>query len=172
MNQGYDASAIEEVRKLAQQEENLFTWNEEEENGDEFAHFFFVGKHKGQEVIFDTFLYTLEMEYATRSFDVAMNLLLERFPEFEDADFDADEGEHMEQLEIIMMEVEEESLARVKEFIEQDEEAGYGISLNVCLYVSEVNEDVINGFIEKFNAGKFVLNETEFAFEMEDEGEE
>jgi len=166
MNQGYDQAAIEEVKKAAQQQNNLFAWNEEEEQTEEYAHFFFVGKYNDREVVFDTFLYTLEMEYATRSFDVAMSLLLERFPEFEEADFDADEGEHIEQLEIIMMEVEEEGLARVKEFLEYDEEVGYGVSLNVCLQVAEINAGVIDDFIQKFNSGTFKLDPTEYDFEL------
>lgn len=173
MNQGYDAAAIEEVRQSAQKQGNHFAWNEEEDNADDFGHFFFVGKHNDQEVIFDSFLYTLDMEYAARSLDVATDLLKERFPDLNlDEVDDEEDTEHMEQLELIMMEVEEEGLVRVKEFVELNEEAGYGISLNACLYVSEITPEVIDDFVEKFNAGTLKLNETEYSFELDDEGED
>ena len=169
MNKGFNQEAIAEVKQLAEANGHLFTWNEEEEQNGDFAHFFFVGTYQDQEVVFDAFLYTLEMEYATRSFDVAMDLLLERFPEFEGLDFDEEEGEHIEQFEITLMEVEEEGLARVTEFVELDEEDGYGISLNACLNIDEVNAKTIDQFIEQFNSGKLVLDKTEYAFELGDD---
>lgn len=169
MNQGFEKSEIDNLKKEAKAAGHLFIWNEEEEKDEHYAHFFFVGQHNNQEVVFDAFLYTLEMEYATRSFDTAMNLLLERFPEYADADFDQEEGEHIEQFEITLMEVEEEGLARVKESIDFDEEAGYGIGLNACINVPEMNAEVIDQFVTDFNAGQLNLDRTEYDFEIEED---
>ena len=169
MNLGYEKSEITTVKEAIKASGNLFVWNEEEEQDESYAHFFFVGEHKGKEVVFDAFLYTLEMEYATKSFDVAMKLLMQRYPEFADADFEAEEGEHIEQFELILMEVEEEGLARVKESIDFDEEAGYGVSVNACLNLEEINESAINDFVKKFNAGQLNLDKTEYDFELGEE---
>lgn len=169
MNLGYEQAEIANVRKAIQASGHLFIWNEEEEQDENYAHFFFVGNHKGHEVVFDTFLYTLEMEYATKSFDVAMKLLMDRYPEFADADFEAEEGEHIEQFELILMEVEEEGMARVQESIDFDEEAGYGVSLNVCLNLPEVTEQAIDDFIKKFTANQLSLDKTEYDFELGEE---
>ncbi|MGB0522074.1 MAG: hypothetical protein ACPGJS_03900 [Flammeovirgaceae bacterium] len=168
-NLGYDQTEIDKVKQEIKASKHLFIWNEEEELDENYGHFFFVGKHKGKEVIFDAFLYTLEMEYATKSFDVAMNLLLNRFPEFADADFEAEEGEHIEQFEVTLMEVEEEGLARVTESIDFDEEAGYGVGINVCLNVQEVTPEVINNFIKNFNNDQVNLDKTEYDFEIGEE---
>jgi hypothetical protein len=47
----------------------IFLYDDEDERNEEYAHFFFIGKHEGKEVIMDTVLYTLRFQHESEIFD-------------------------------------------------------------------------------------------------------
>jgi hypothetical protein len=67
------------------------------------------------------------------------------------------------------MELEEDESVKVKEHIEIDEKAEFGISLDVGLHVEKITPHVIEKFIKEYNADTLQLDETSYSFQTEDE---
>ncbi len=170
MNKGLDPQEIAKLKANMKETGKSFAWNEEEEKDENFASFFFVGNHHGKEVIFDAFMYTLETEYASLTYDIAMDLVMKEYPQFANSDFDAEEGEHVDALEKALMEIEEEGTSKVSEFVTvDDEDTDYGVNMTVCLNIIEVDEAQIEKFVKSYNSGDLKLDKSLYSFEPEDE---
>ena len=169
MDNGLHSEDLKNIKALCKETGKLFVWNEEEDRDENFASFFFTAEVDGKETVVDAFMYTLETEYASLTFDIAKDMVLNEHPSFADLDFDQEDGEHIDKLELAMVEVEEEGLAKVSEFMEEDEVDGGGIVLTVCLNVPEVNEYRIDKFINAYRKGEVELDGTLYSFEPEDE---
>ena len=160
-----------------------YVLNEEEPQGEEFAHFFFVGTHQGREVVCDAVIYTLRLEHSSQVYETADQRATEQFPKYRPWDFEVNEAGELvmpadldEEVELykaeVMMELEEEEAIKVKEYLTVDESFDYGIGVEACLNVEEVTAEVINKFVKDFSAGSVALDDTYYAFHSEDDEDE
>ena len=179
-NLGYDSAEIEKIKKACQQQNQSFILNENEPQGEEFAHFLFVGKHEGREVIFDAVLYTLRLHHSSVLYEMAEDKTVESFPNYKRWDFEEDENgelalpedldEEAENFKAeVMAELEDTDAVKVKEYIHIDTDFDYGVALEVCLHVEEVTSEVIEKFVKDFNSNKLVLDTTLYSFKHEEE---
>lgn len=182
-NPGYDPKEIEKVKQECRQQNQSFIINEEEPQGEEFAHFLFTSTHEGQEVIFDAVLYTLRLHHSSVLYEMAEDKTAEHFPNYKRWDFEEDENgeltlpedldEEAENFKAeIMAELEETDAVRVKEYVNIDTDFDYGIALEACLHVEEVTNDVIEKFVTDFKSNKLVLDTTLYSFKHEEEEED
>lgn len=182
-NKGYDPAEIQEVRKLALEAGKLFVENDDELQRPELRHFLFVGKHEGQEVIFDAVAYTLEMLYVSNLYEIAEERAAEEFPNYKPWELVMDdEGNMAPDQEIdpeieefkasVILELEADDDYKVSEKLEFLTDFDFGVGLEVALNVPEVTDEVINDFITKFNAGTLKLDENLYSFEVPDADED
>lgn len=177
-NKGFDKETIAEYKKKISTSGKNFILDEEEENSDEYAHFFFVGTHEGEEVIFDSVLYTLRLQHESELFDVAEQRASKRFPHYEKISYEEDENGDLKTLssqeeEIglylaeVMVELQEEDSLKVSEHVDLDLDHGFGIGLDAGLHIEFVTPEIIQRFIEDFNADTLSLDDTLYSFQLE-----
>jgi hypothetical protein len=58
VNKGFDPQTIEEYASRMKALGTSYILDEEEESSDEYAHFYFIGKFEGRDVIYDAVIYT------------------------------------------------------------------------------------------------------------------
>jgi hypothetical protein len=163
-NDGYSKEAINELKAEMKALKQNFVINDDHEERDaEGVYFYFIGKHDGKEVIFDTFLYSLRMEYEMQLYEAAEQRMEAKFPHFK-KDYDNLTEEQLEYMDLLLAELEEDDAIRVQEYTEISDEVEFGVGLDACLNVDEIDDDVITRFVNDFNAGKLVLDETEYSF--------
>lgn len=180
LNEGFNPEVIEEYR--SKMNDDGFLIVESEDNGEEYVNFMFIGEYKGKEVIYDAVIYTLRLNHHSELYEIAEQRTSERFPEFNSMTYSVDENGDLSELsekeeEIglymteLILELEEEGEVKVKEHVEIDNSLDFGVGLDVGLNVEEVTQDVISKFVQDFNSDNIKLDETLYAFEM-DESEE
>ena len=169
MNKGLENKEVERIKALCKKEGKNFIYNTEEERDENFAHFFFVGEHEGKEVVFNGFMFSLEMEYISSLYDAAQEVLLERMPNLTEDDLDTDSIEIVGQLEDIVAEIEDAGEIQVQEFVELDESVDYGIGINVCLNLLEVTDQDIEDFVDQINKDELELDPTAYSFDFDEE---
>ncbi len=175
-NEGFDPQEIAELKaECAQEGQNYVIVEDEDGMNDsgEFAHFQFVGKHNGEEVIFDAVMSTLRLNHSSLVFEEAEIRMKKSYPNYVEverrkANYKIDEDMEL-MLEEIIEELEEEETIQVAEFIEVDEDFEYGIGLDIALNVEEIDETVITDFVNGFNAGTIKLDPTLYSFTSEEE---
>jgi microsomal dipeptidase-like Zn-dependent dipeptidase len=69
----------------------------------------------------------------------------------------------------IIEEIEETETLKVQEHLEIDHDFDYGISLDVCLNVEEITDEVIEKFVRDFKANTLSLDNTLYSFTSEEE---
>lgn len=182
-NIGFQPAEIEKIKEQCRKLKQSYVINEEEPQGDEFAHFLFVGKHEGKEVVFDAVMYTLRLHHSSVLYEMAEDRAVQQFPDYKPWDFEEDDNGELklpedldEEVELfkaeVMDELEENESVKVKEYLHLDTEFDYGIALEICLNVEEVTSDLIEKFVKDFNNGTLKLDETLYTFKHEEEGEE
>ena len=176
MNEGFDPIEIEELRKECEQEGQNYVIVEDEDgmnDSGEFAHFQFVGKYEGKDVIYDAVMGTLRLNHSSLVFEEAeirMKKANPNYVELEKRKPNYKEDEEMElMLEEIIEELEEEEVIQVSEFVEVETDFEYGIGLDVALNVEEIDNEVITKFVNDFNAGTLNLDKTLYSFTSEEE---
>jgi len=172
MTSSNNASELAKAKAEIFAEGKNFAFNEEEPNNGETAHFFFVGKHNGEEVLFDAVMYTLELAYGAKLYEVAEKEALKQFPDMKAIDEDSEEGysdEIEEFIASVILDLEEEDSVKVMESLLIDEDFGTAIGLEVAINVAEITEEVLSTFVEEYTSGKFVLDTTLYSFQ--DEGD-
>lgn len=175
-NEGFDPQEIAELKaECAQEGQNYVIVEDEDGMNDsgEFAHFQFVGKHNGEEVIFDAVMSTLRLNHSSLVFEEAEIRMKKSYPNYVEverrkANYKVNEDMEL-MLEEIIEELEEEETIQVAEFIEVDEDFEYGIGLDIALNVEEIDEKVITDFVNSFNAGTIKLDPTLYSFTSEEE---
>lgn len=172
MNKGLENSEIARIKALCKKEGKNFVYNTEEERDDNFAHFFFIGQHEGKEVVFNGFMFSLEMEYISTLYDTAQEVLLERMPNLTEDDLDTESMEIIGQLEEIVGEIEESGEVQVQEFVELDDSVEYGIGINVCLNLLEVTDADIEKFVKDHTNDTLELDTTAYSFDFDEEAYE
>lgn len=166
----------EELKQRIKDSGSLFVYDQDDEANDEYAHFYFQGKHEGKEVIYDTVMYTLRLEHESEIFEIAEEEAAKHFPEYERIRYQEDEDGNMKALndqeeEIglfmaeIMQELEEEGAIKVKEHIDLDVQNPIGIGLDVGLNLEKISTQVIEKFIRNYNSGALKLDETLYSFQ-------
>jgi hypothetical protein len=69
----------------------------------------------------------------------------------------------------IIEEIEETETVKVKENIDVDADFEYGISLDVCINVEEITDDVVEEFVQGFTNNTLSLDDTLYSFTSEEE---
>lgn len=181
VNSGFDPQEIQQFQEECRRENRAFLYTTDEEidepSGDEFAHFQFVGKHEGQDVIYDSVMYTLRLHHSSLVYEEAERRAVKAFPlytplDMRDETYQANEDLD-EEVELLITElieeIEDSEDIKVQEHIEVDTEVKYGIELDICLNVEAIDEQVIAKFIADYNAGTLQLDPTLYAFKSEEE---
>ncbi len=169
MKAGYDPAEISRVEQLCKKSGTSFVLKDGGAEGDGYAHFQFVGNHEGNKALFDTFLYTLEMEYFSAIYEDAQQSVITTHPQYKDADFDAVEGPHIDLMEETAIALTDDESYDVQEFLEVDEDGEFGISVDVCLNLEEVTPKEVAEFVDKFNKGTLKLDESFYSFNYEED---
>lgn len=162
MNAGYNPENISQMKEAAAHAGFSFVLNTEQEQDDQSAYFFFVGKNDGKEVIFDTFIYTLRAEYELQLYELAETRLQEKFPNLKNVE-EATEDQ-LNYLDMIVDDIEQEDEISVVEFINIDEAVDFGVSIDVALNVEVITPEIIEKFVQDFNADKLDLSDEEYSF--------
>jgi hypothetical protein len=178
MNLGYEKEEIEALKEECQEEEMNFVLVEDDmDMGDsgEFAHFQFVGKHEGNEVIYDAVLYTLQLHHSSLLLEEAEKKVAKIHKDFvpiDERDASYVENEEADELvEEFIQEMEEEETIKVAEYYEVDLDFEYGIGLEIALNVEEITVEIISKFIEDFNSNSVVLDKNVYSFKHDEDEE-
>lgn len=182
-NKGFDPHVIAELKQKLDSVNLTFVPVEEEDNSDEYFHFQFVGKSNGAEVIYDAAMYTLRLEHESELLELAEEQAAQHFPNYEELKTQIESGNSdkaMEALEEevglfiadVMMELQEEGSIKVQEHVDIDEEASFGISLDIGLNVESITPPILQKFIQDFNTDSLVLDPTLYSFEIDKEDED
>jgi hypothetical protein len=175
-NNGFDSTTIAQYKQRIQAESNNYILSEEDQNTDEYAHVFFIGKHEGQEVIYDAVLYTLRLHHEGELFEIAEHRAAKHFPEYGKISADENENPNLsEELEEkigmfiaeVIVTLEEEGEVQVQEHVDLDDDADFGIGLDVGLNVEEITPAVITRFISQFNDGTLKLDPLHYSFQTQ-----
>ncbi|GAB2588460.1 hypothetical protein [Spirosoma areae] len=180
-NEGFDPEEISALKDECRQEGKSFVYVEDDdldvlEEG-ECAHIQFPGHYQGQEVIFDTLVYTLRLHHSSLVYEMALEQVRKTFPDYvppEDRKPSYKITPEMEEeaetaLTEIIEEIEETETVKVQEHVDVDMQSDYGIALDVCLNVEEITDEVIEKFIRDFNANTLSLDNTLYSFTSEEE---
>ncbi len=133
----------------------------------DWANFLFVGEYKGAEVVYDAFIYTLEMEFFSRVYEDAIKEVIKLNPQYAESDFELEEGRHVELMEDFAQDLCKDEDYQVSEFIETDEDSEYGIAMDICLNQPEINEEVIEKFVKDFTNHSLKMDKSWYSFEFE-----
>jgi hypothetical protein len=179
-NDGFDPQYIEDYKAKMIAAGKNYLLDEEDENSDEYAHFYFVGKFEGRDVIYDTVIYTLRLQHESEMYEIAEHRAAQHFPSYKKITYDEDENGNLEALDPleeeiglfmaeVILELEEEEAIKVKEHIDIDPHAEFGVSLDVGLHVEEITPKVIEKFIKEYNEDSIKLDETLYTFQTQDQ---
>jgi hypothetical protein len=175
-NPGFDPTEIEELRAECREEGTSFIYIEDPDldmlESGECEHIQFVGNYKGQEVIYDALVYTLRLHHSSMVYEMAVEQLKKSYPSYVPPEerkpnykiSPEDEEEAETALTELIEELEDTEAVKVQEHVEMDLESDYGIALDVCLNVEEINDEVIEEFIKTFNSGTLRLDTTLYSF--------
>ncbi|MCW5912181.1 MAG: hypothetical protein KIT62_13995 [Cyclobacteriaceae bacterium] len=158
----------EQVTRIRQKlGDELFCFDEEDEPAEECVHFYFLGNHEGQEVLFDCVLYTLRLHHEGEMHEVAEARAAKKLDEYMKAkDSQAQQEEELGMLMAeILIELEEEEAVKVREHVELDPENPVGVGIDAGLNVPVISNDVIRKFIAEFKAGTLKLDEALYSFQ-------
>jgi hypothetical protein len=180
-NNGFAPEVIREYKEKMKSSGKTYVLDEEDESTDEYAHFYFIGKFEGKEVIYDSVIYTLRLQHESELFEIAEHRAAQHFPQYKKITYDEDENGNLETLDPleeeiglymaeVIMELEEEEAVKVKEHVDEDSNADFGVALDVGLHVEIVSPKVIEKFVRDFNEDTLKLDDTLFSFQTtEDE---
>lgn len=179
-NEGYDPLTIKEYRSQMDSLGSNFLWDDEDENSDEYAHFYFIGKFEGREVIYDAVIYTLRLHHESELYEIAEHRAAKHFPQYKKITYEEDENGNLETLDPleeeiglfmaeVIMELEEEDAVKVKEHIETDANSEFGVSLDIGLHIDKITPKVIEKFIKDYNEDTLKLDSTLYSFQTQDQ---
>ena len=179
-NLGLDPKEIEQLKAECKADGKKFVYFEDElgdepDNVEEFVHVQFVGNYKGQEAIFDAVIYSLRLHFNSIVYETAERKALKTYPlyvpmenrdETYEANEDIDEEVELYITELIE-EIEENEEVKLSEHLEIDEKFEFGIGLDVCLNVDEVDDAIVTKFVDEYLAGTIKLDQTMYSFKSE-----
>jgi hypothetical protein len=179
-NPGLDPKEIEQLKAECKADGKKFVYFEDElgdepDNVEEFVHIQFVGNYKGQEAIFDAVIYSLRLHFNSIVYETAERKALKTYPlyvpmEIRDETYEANEDMD-EEVELyiteLIEEIEENEEVKLSEHLEVDENFEFGIGLDICLNVDEVDDAVVTKFVDEYLAGTIKLDPTMYSFKSE-----
>jgi hypothetical protein len=181
-NKGFDTEEINTLKAELREEGRSFMYVDDEDLEDvaesgECVRVEFIGQYKGQEVIYDAIIYTLRLHHSSMVYEQAVEQIKKTYPDYlppeeRTADYTiaADREEEAEtMLAELIDEIEETETIKVQEHVEMDTDAEYGVALDVCLNAEEITDEVVENFINNFNANTLSLDNTLYSFTSEEE---
>lgn len=167
------------VRQLKDTDQK-YILDSDDQLSEEYAHFYFLGIHEGNEVLFDTVFYTLRMQHESELFDIAEQKAAQHFPDYKKIQYEEDENGNLVGLDDleeeiglyiaeVMVELEEEGEVKVKEHVDLDLDHDCGIGLDVSLHLDQVSPSIIETFIQDFNADRLVLDPSLYSYKTHSE---
>jgi hypothetical protein len=179
VNKGFDSQVIEEYRKKIQSSNQSFILDENDENSEEYVHFYFVGLYEGKEVVYDAVMYTLRLQHESEMFEIAEHRAAKHFPEYKKISYEEDENGNLAALDPleeeiglyiaeVIMELEEEEAVKVKEHVDMDPNTDFGVALDIGIHVEKITSNEIAKFISDFNEDSLSLDETLYSFQTQD----
>jgi hypothetical protein len=181
-NRGYDPEVVAEYKKRMQSENKVWLLHEDDEQTDEYVHFYFVGFFEGKEVVYDTVMYTLRLQHESELFEIAEHRAAKHFPEYKKINYEEDENGNLENLDPleeeiglfmaeVIMELEEEETVKVKEHVDMDPHTDFGVALDVGIHKEKITSREIEKFIRDFNEDTITLDDTLYSFQTQDAAE-
>ena len=178
-NKGFDPKTIQDYKDKMKEQGTTYLENEEDERNDEYRHFYFVGLYEGKEVVYDTVMYTLRLQHESELFEIAEHRAAQHFPEYKKISYEEDENGNLVALDPleeeiglyiaeVIMELEEEEAVKVREHVDMDVNADFGVALDVGLYRDRVTPLEIEKFIREFNEDMLDLDENMYSFQTQD----
>jgi hypothetical protein len=178
-NKGFDLSVIHDYKSRILATGMEYLLDENEENNDEYAHFYFVGVYEGKEVIYDAVMYTLRLQHESELFEIAEHRAARHFPEYKKISYEEDENGNLATLDPleeeiglfiaeVIMELEEEEAVKVKEHVDMDPNTDFGVALDIGFNVEKVTSREIKKFIKDFNEDTLELDDTLYSFQTQD----
>jgi hypothetical protein len=179
-NKGFDPEVIDEYKARIRATGKSFIFDDDDESSEEYAHFFFVGKFEGKDVIYDTVIYTLRLQHESELYEIAEHRAAKHFPEYKKISYEEDENGNLETLDPleeeiglymaeVIMELEEDEAVKVQEHVDIDSNSEFGVSLDVGLHREEITSQVIERFIRDYNEDSLTLDKTFYSFQTQDE---
>lgn len=182
-NEGFDPEEINALKEECRQEGKSFVYVDDDDldvlESGECVHIQFPGQYEGQEVIYDALVYTLRLHHSSLVYEMAVEQVQKTFPEYVPPEERKPtykispelEDEAEAALTEIIEEIEETETVKVQEHIEMETDFEYGISLDVCLNVEEITDEVVEKFVRDFNANTLHLDTTLYSFMSESDEE-
>ena len=178
-NKGFDPETIQEYKDKMKAAGTAWLKDEEDEQNDEYTHFYFVGLYEGREVIYDTVMYTLRLQHESELFEIAEHRAAQHFPEYRKITYEEDENGNLAALDPleeeiglyiaeVIMELEEEEAVKVKEHVDLDVNTDFGVAIDVGLQKEKITSSEIEKFIRDFNEDTLELDENLYSFQTED----
>ncbi|MBX2954033.1 MAG: hypothetical protein KF870_16140 [Leadbetterella sp.] len=169
MNAGYTQEEIDLLKEECKELDQSFVLiDDEPEEEADYVQFQFVGKHDGQEVIYDAVLSTLSMHHSSRLYEEAEKKIVKIYKDFVPYELRDENSPVNEEAELMMeeliQEMEDEETIKVSEFVEIDTDFDFGIGIDAALNVEEITVEVIEKFISDFNNGTLQLDKTLYSF--------
>lgn len=179
-NKGFDTSTISEYRKKIAESGKDFILDTDDENTDEYVHFYFVGTYEGRDVIYDAVMYTLRLQHESELFEIAEHRAANHFPDYKKITYEEDENGNLEALDPVeeeiglyiaevIMELEEEEAVKVKEHVDMDVNTDFGIALDIGLHVEKITDREISKFVRDFNEDTISLDDTLYSFQTQED---
>jgi hypothetical protein len=81
-NKGFDPDVIRDYALKMKASGLEYVMEEDDNSNDEYAHFYFIGKFEGRDVIYDTAIYTLRLHHESELYEIAEHRAAQHFPEF------------------------------------------------------------------------------------------
>jgi hypothetical protein len=180
INKGFSPEVIADYTRRMLAFGRNFLVDENDENSDEYFHFYFVGKYNGKDVIYDAVMYTLRLQHESEMFEIAEHRAAKHFPNYKKITYEEDENGNLsalddEEEEIglfmaeVIMELEEEETVKVKEHVDLDTNVDFGVALDIGLHVEKITPQVLEDFIGQFTNDTLKLDDTLYSFQTKGE---
>lgn len=180
-NKGFEPETIGDYKRKMKALGLSYLPDDNDENTDEYLHFYFVGKDDdGHEVVFDSVMYTLRLEHESEMFEIAEHRAAKHFPDYKKITYEEDENGNLAALDDqeeeiglfmaeVILELEEEESVKVKEHVDMDVHADFGIALDIGLHVEKITPAIVENFIRDFNNDSLQLDPTLYSFQTKEE---
>src|SRR5687767_7986147 len=179
VNKGLDSQTIHDFKARMQAKGKEYLLDEEDEQNDEYVHFYFIGIYEGKEAIYDAVMYTLRLQHESELFEIAEHRAARHFPEYKKITYEEDENGNLATLDPleeeiglfiaeVIMELEGEEAVKVKEHVDMDPNTDFGVALDIGFHVEKITEKKIESFIRNFNEDTLELDETLYSFQTQD----
>jgi hypothetical protein len=175
-NKGFDPKVIEDYKSRIKSSGKNFLLADSDNNTDEHAHFYFVGKYEGKEVVYDAVLYTLRLQHESELFEVAEHEAAKHFPQYKKISYQEDENGNLQALDDleeeiglfmaeVIMELEEEGHIKVKEHVDLDANLDFGVGVDAGVNAEVISPKMIEKFVKDFNEDALQLDDTLYTFQ-------